>query len=113
MGGRPSASASATTCGPSDAEPRLVDVTTWTCLVKSATVRASPKRAEPNVGQHVARAGHVVADAAPATTAREDRAGVAHQRQQRLGVGDHQLEVLGGDGVGDRDGLPGPSTSTA
>ena len=58
-------------------------------------------------GQHVVGPGEVVADRRRRVGAAEHGAGVAHERQQRLGVGDEQLEVLGGDGVGDVDGLLG------
>ena len=58
-------------------------------------------------GQHVVGAGQVVADGRRRQRAAEHRAGVADQRQQRLGVVHEQLEVLGGDGVGHGHGLLG------
>ena len=57
-------------------------------------------------GQHVARSGDVVADRRRGQRPAEHGAGVAHQRHQRLGVGRHELQVLGGDEVGHRPWPP-------
>ncbi len=56
-------------------------------------------------GQHVVRAGHVVAHAGRGVGAQEHRTGATHQREQRLGSFHQQLEVLGRHHVGDRQRL--------
>ena len=58
---------------------------------------------EPARRQDVRRAGGVVADDGRA--ADEHRAGVAHPREQRLGIADVQLEVLGRERLGARQRL--------
>src|SRR5437899_1016306 len=47
------------------------------------------------------RSGDVVADRCRRPRPAEHGAGVAHEWQQRLGLGGHELEMLRGDGVGD------------
>ena len=60
-------------------------------------------------GQHVVGPGEVVADRRRGVRAAEHRAGVAHAAAASASGSAHeQLEVLGGDGVGDLDGLLGP-----
>ena len=52
--------------------------------------------------QHVVGARHVVADHLGRVGAEEDRAGVADAGGQRFGIAGGDLEVLGGDAVGQR-----------
>ena len=47
----------------------------------------------------------IIADRLGGVGAEEDRAGITDAKRQRLGVGRHDLQMLGGDGVGERHGL--------
>ena len=106
--GSPSASAMAATCGASRARaPASID-TAWMWVRKSSTRSADAKRAVRAVGQHVVRAGQVVAHAGRGVGAQEHRPGAAHQGQQRLGAVHEELQVLGRHHVGDRQRLVGP-----
>ena len=49
--------------------------------------------------------GDIVAHGLRRGAAEEDRPGMAHAREQRLGVGGGDLEMLGGDAVGQGCGL--------
>ena len=80
--------------------PASLTVTAWMWRRKSSTRRAQAKRAVRLVGQHVVGAGQVVAQAGRRARAEEDGPGRRDQGQQRLGVVDEQLEVLGGHHVG-------------
>ena len=52
-------------------------------------------------GQHMVGTGAVIAQRLGGVVAEEDRAGVADAAEERLRIGDRQLEVLGRDAVGD------------
>ena len=54
--------------------------------------------------QHVVGAGGVVAEGRRGARSDEDRAGVAHPRHERGGVGHVQLEMLGSEGVHQLEG---------
>jgi hypothetical protein len=56
-------------------------------------------------GEHVVRTGEVVPHRRRRPLTAEHRAGVLHERQERVGIGGEQLEVLGGDAVRHLDGL--------
>ncbi len=58
-------------------------------------------------GQYVAGPGHVVTDRGRREWPGEHRARVADERHQCVGIGAHELQVLGGDQVGDLEGLVG------
>ena len=55
--------------------------------------------------QHVVGAADIVADRLRRVAAEEDRAGIADPGQERLGVVDGELDMLGGDAVDQRHGL--------
>ena len=79
--------------------PSSVASTTCTCLRNVSTRSALANRAVRSVGKHVVHAGDVVAERRGRPRTEEHRARVAHQREQRLGIGGEELEVLGRDGV--------------
>ena len=56
-------------------------------------------------GQHVVHAGHVVAEHGGRVRTAEHGTGVADLGDEHLGVGAHELQVLGRDRVGDGDRL--------
>ena len=61
----------------------------------------------PRGWEHVARAGHVVPDAGRGPRAAEDGAGCLYQRDERVGVGGYQFQVLRGHHVADVHRLGG------
>ena len=62
-----------------------------------------PRRA--GGGQDMVGAADIIADHFRRMGAEEDRPGIADFRQQRLGVGDRQFDMLGGEAVGEGDGI--------
>ena len=98
-----SSSASATTWPPTLRSAGLVQVDDVDVLGEVGDGQRLTEAGRAERRQHVRRAGHVVAHAGRRPRAGEHRAGVADERDERVGVGHHQLEVLGGDGVADGD----------
>ena len=67
--------------------------------VARAELRGEARRAAGR--QRVVRARDVVAERGARSRARRTRAGAAHARRERLGVGADELEVLGREGLGE------------
>ena len=55
--------------------------------------------------QHVVGAADIVADDLRRVAAEEDRAGIAHAREEAFGVGDGELDMLGRDAVDEGHGV--------
>ena len=51
------------------------------------------------------RAADIVADHFRRVAADEDGAGIADAGEQRVGIGDGEFQMLGGDAVGERHGV--------
>ena len=101
---RPSASASVAIVARIEASPSRSIRWTWTNLPYASTDRPPEARARPPVGQHVVRAGRVVAGRLGRPRADEQRARVAQPVDRRLERLDVDREVLGGVGVDEVDG---------
>ena len=109
--GRSSALASVTTCGATSGSASRVVVDDVDAAQERLHRQARRVAGAAAGGQHVVRAGGVVAERDRRVRADEDRAGVAHAHRDLAGVARLDLQVLGGVGVDDRE--PGSMSSTS
>ena len=97
--------ARATTCGRQPGQPVPVDADDVDVLAKVVDPQGAAEASGPGRRQHVVGAGDVVADAGGGPRAEKHRTGAADQRDEGFGIVVEQLEMLGGDDVGDGHGL--------
>ena len=74
-------------------------------FMKSSTDRPAGEARAAAGRQHVVGPGDIIADRFGRVPAEEHAAGVADLREQRLGIVDRQLDVLGGEAIGERRGF--------
>ena len=99
----PSVSARVTAAGASSASEAGSQPSSEVRFMKSSTPRPEAIAGRAGGGQHVVGAADIVADGLGRVVAEKDRAGVADLRLQRQRIVEHQLDVLGGDAVGELD----------
>ena len=101
----PSARASVMAAGASACERARVELQDRGALHEVEHAEARGEAGAARRRQHVVGARHVVADHLRRVRAEEDGAGIADARGERFRVARRDLEVLGGDAVGERGRL--------
>ncbi len=102
---RPSASASAMASGPSVGDGDRRTGQQRRALEEIEHRQAGGKARRARGRQHMVGPGDVIAHRLGRVTAEEDGAGMAHARQQRLGIGDGEFEMFGRKAIRQGGGL--------